>query len=78
MRVPITAKLVADDRTNSVLISGEKSQRLRLKALVTHLDMIMTFASKEIRDAAVSTGMTDGMEMGYQRLDKLFAEQQAG
>ena len=34
----MVAKLVADDRTNSVLISGEKSQRLRLKALVTHLD----------------------------------------
>jgi general secretion pathway protein D len=32
------AKLVADDRTNSVLISGEKSQRLRLKALVLNLD----------------------------------------
>ncbi|AMN47217.1 hypothetical protein ACG33_08940 [Steroidobacter denitrificans] len=32
------AKLVADDRTNSVLLSGEKAQRLRLKALVTHLD----------------------------------------
>jgi general secretion pathway protein D len=31
-------KLVADDRTNSVLISGEKSQRLRLKGLVLHLD----------------------------------------
>ncbi|MGH8236280.1 MAG: secretin N-terminal domain-containing protein, partial [Steroidobacteraceae bacterium] len=33
-----SARLVADDRTNSVLISGEKAQRLRLKALVTHLD----------------------------------------
>ncbi len=33
-----TARLVADDRTNSVLISGEKAQRLRLKTLVTHLD----------------------------------------
>lgn len=32
------AKVVADDRTNSILISGEKSQRLRLKALITHLD----------------------------------------
>jgi general secretion pathway protein D len=31
-------KLVADDRTNSVLISGEKSQRLRLKTLITTLD----------------------------------------
>ncbi len=32
------AELVADDRTNSVLISGEKSQRLRMKGLVMHLD----------------------------------------
>jgi len=32
------AKLVADDRTNSVLISGEKGQRLRMKGLVMHLD----------------------------------------
>jgi uncharacterized protein YndB with AHSA1/START domain len=43
---------------------------------ITSLVMVMTFFSKEIRDAAVSTGMTDGMEMGYERLDKLFAEQQ--
>ncbi|WP_157994481.1 type II secretion system secretin GspD [Peristeroidobacter agariperforans] len=34
----MAAKLVADDRTNSVLISGEKGQRLRLKGLVMHLD----------------------------------------
>ena len=33
-----TVKLVADDRTNSVLVSGERSQRLRLRTLVTHLD----------------------------------------
>lgn len=31
-------KLVADERTNSVLVSGESGARLRLKALVTHLD----------------------------------------
>lgn len=34
----VSAKLVADDRTNSVLVSGEKTQRLRLKGLVMHLD----------------------------------------
>ena len=34
----IGVKLVADERTNSVLVSGEKSQRLRLRTLVTHLD----------------------------------------
>lgn len=31
-------KLVADERTNSVIVGGEKSNRLRLKTLVTHLD----------------------------------------
>jgi general secretion pathway protein D len=31
-------KMVADERTNSVLISGEKSLRLRLKAMVLELD----------------------------------------
>lgn len=31
-------KLVADDRTNSLLITGDKSARLRLRALITHLD----------------------------------------
>src|SRR5690606_3798254 len=33
-----SAKIVADERTNSVLISGERSQRLRYKTLITHLD----------------------------------------
>jgi general secretion pathway protein D len=31
-------RMVADERTNSVLLSGERSQRLRIKALVVHLD----------------------------------------
>ena len=31
-------KVVADERTNSVLIAGEQSQRLRVKALIAHLD----------------------------------------
>lgn len=31
-------KLVADERTNSVLISGDKSGRLRMRAIITHLD----------------------------------------
>jgi uncharacterized protein YndB with AHSA1/START domain len=39
---------------------------------VTTLTVTMLFASKEIRDGAVSTGMTDGMEMGYARLDEVF------
>ncbi|MCH7853160.1 MAG: type II secretion system secretin GspD [Proteobacteria bacterium] len=35
---PVTINLVADARTNSVLIGGDKSERLRLRALIAHLD----------------------------------------
>jgi general secretion pathway protein D len=31
-------RVVADERTNSVLVSGEASQRLRFRTLITHLD----------------------------------------
>ncbi|HEY1315499.1 MAG TPA: type II secretion system secretin GspD [Steroidobacteraceae bacterium] len=31
-------KIVADDRTNSILLTGEKSQRLKLKALIVNMD----------------------------------------
>jgi len=34
----VTTKVVADERTNSVLISGEKSLRLKIKALILSLD----------------------------------------
>jgi general secretion pathway protein D len=36
--MPVTTSLVADARTNSVLIGGNKTERLRLRALITHLD----------------------------------------
>jgi len=36
--VAVTTSLVADARTNSVLIGGDKSERLRLRALIAHLD----------------------------------------
>jgi general secretion pathway protein D len=32
------ARVIADDRSNSVLVGGERSSRLRIKALVAHLD----------------------------------------
>jgi general secretion pathway protein D len=35
---PGTTSLVADARTNSVLIGGDKSDRLRLRTLIAHLD----------------------------------------
>lgn len=44
---------------------------------VTTLTTSMRFKTKADRDAAMSTGMTDGMEMSYQLLDGLLLEQSA-
>jgi general secretion pathway protein D len=35
---PGAMRLIADSRTNSVLLSGDRTQRLRLRALIAHLD----------------------------------------
>jgi general secretion pathway protein D len=35
---PVATSLVADARTNSVLIGGDKNERLRLRTLIAHLD----------------------------------------
>ena len=35
---PVSISLIADARTNSVLLGGDKSERLRLRALIAHLD----------------------------------------
>jgi general secretion pathway protein D len=35
---PVSTSLVSDARTNSVLIGGDKTERLRLRALIAHLD----------------------------------------
>ncbi len=52
--------VVADERTNSVLIGGEASDRLRLKALVAHLDT-----------ATQSTGNTQVVYLHYADAKKL-------
>jgi uncharacterized protein YndB with AHSA1/START domain len=36
--------------------------------------MTVLYSSKEARDGALKTGMTDGMEMGYARLDRILAD----
>jgi uncharacterized protein YndB with AHSA1/START domain len=40
---------------------------------VTMLTSVVDFGSREARDAAVATGMTDGMEQSYQLLERLLA-----
>lgn len=41
---------------------------------ITHVATTIDFASKEDRDAALSTGMTDGMEMSYKKLADVAGE----
>ena len=41
---------------------------------ITNVTTTIRFASKADRDAAVSTGMTDGMETNYKLLDKVLAD----
>ena len=41
---------------------------------VTTVTSLIDFGSKEARDAAVATGMTDGMEQSYQLLDRVLQE----
>jgi uncharacterized protein YndB with AHSA1/START domain len=45
---------------------------------VTTMTTLIDFGSKQARDAAVATGMTDGMEQSYQLLDRLLDEQSRG
>ena len=40
----------------------------------TTVTTLVDFGSREARDAAMATGMTDGMEQSYQQLDKLIVE----
>jgi len=45
---------------------------------ITTLTTNIEYQSQKDRDAAMSTGMTDGMEMSYQNLDKLLETDAAG
>lgn len=40
---------------------------------VTRATVTVLYASKEARDGALATGMAEGMEAGYQRLDEFLA-----
>ena len=40
--------------------------------------MTLAFDSKEARDGALASGMTEGMEAGYQQLDAMLATAAVG
>lgn len=82
--VDAPAKLVHEEYFNPGDVGGPMPNDPCIVALelsesagVTTLVCTLRFASKEARDGAVSTGMTDGMEMGYARLDDMFKAQAA-
>jgi len=58
--------------TDPTIVRTTFTEKNGLTTLVT----LLAYGSKEARDAAISTGMTDGMETSYQRLDQLVAQQQ--
>lgn len=59
--------------TGEAVVTTELSEQ----AGVTTHAMTIRYTSKEIRDAALATGMTDGMEMSYAKLDALLEEHTA-
>jgi uncharacterized protein YndB with AHSA1/START domain len=61
---------VGGDMGEGSLITVELTE----KNGVTTVSTLMDFGTRQARDAAMSTGMTDGMEMSYQVLDELLVE----
>jgi uncharacterized protein YndB with AHSA1/START domain len=61
---------VGGDMGNGALITVELTEKGGITTLVT----LMDFGTKQARDAALSTGMTDGMESSYQLLDGVLSQ----
>jgi uncharacterized protein YndB with AHSA1/START domain len=58
-------------RTSSeALVTTTFAEEGRITTMMTVID----YGSKVVRDAAMKTGMTDGMEQSYQLLDRLLQE----
>ncbi len=72
--IPVTTSLVADARTNSILIGGDKTDRIRLRALIAHLDTPL----EDGGDTQVRyLNYADAEELAT-KLQQHFTEQQSG
>jgi uncharacterized protein YndB with AHSA1/START domain len=69
-----STELFDQDWTGGETLVGMRFDEAAGRTAVT---VTVLYASKEARDGAIATGMTDGMEAGYQLLDQLLAEQTA-
>lgn len=64
-------KIVSTEAFEGGMNQGEAVNTLTLTEQKgkTTVRLLMRYPSKEIRDGAIATGMNDGIEMGYARLD---------
>jgi uncharacterized protein YndB with AHSA1/START domain len=72
------SRIVHVERFDPGEVGGEMGEAVVTSVLtekggVTTMTMTIRYESKAVRDAALKTGMTDGMEMSYQKLDELLA-----
>jgi uncharacterized protein YndB with AHSA1/START domain len=72
------SRIVHVERFDPGDVGGEMGEAvvtsvLTEKSGVTTVTMTIRYASQTVRDAALKTGMTDGMELSYQKLDELLA-----
>ena len=77
---PGTISLVADSRTNSVLIGGDKSNRLRLRSLIAHLDTpLEAGGDSQVRYLryADAEGLATKLQIHFTNLDAAGADGQA-
>ena len=72
------SRIVHIERYEPGDVGGEMGEALVTSELtekngVTTQTMTIHYESKTVRDAALKTGMTDGMEMSFQKLDEVLA-----
>jgi uncharacterized protein YndB with AHSA1/START domain len=72
-------RLVTTERFDQAWYPGEAVNTMVLteNAGVTTLALTLRYESRQARDTALQSGMDQGMELGYARLDNIFAEQAA-
>ena len=76
------SRIVHVERFDPGDVGGEMGEALVTSVLtekngVTTYSTTIRYASKDVRDAALKTGMTDGMEQSYEKLDALVVEMAA-
>jgi uncharacterized protein YndB with AHSA1/START domain len=72
------SRIVHVERYEPGDVGGEMGEALVTSELtekngITTQTMTIRYESKAVRDAALKTGMTDGMELSFQKLDELLA-----